>query len=108
MKAALSAVTLLVSLALPALAYAGPSWLSGSINNITSSTGGLLIQFDAGIPDNCQGTPYNWMLIREENRALTAMALTMWASGRKAGTVYTWAPPSAGAYCIVNQLDPVD
>jgi hypothetical protein len=107
MKKLLAALLLLSSF-YGTVAHAGPNWLGGSISSLTSATGGLLIMLDSGIPDNCQGTPYGWMLIKEVDRALTAVALTMWATGRKAGTVYTSAPASVGGYCVITQLQPVN
>lgn len=85
--------------------HAAEDYLSGNIINLTSGTSGLMIQLDSGIPNNCRGTPYGWILIKEENKAITSVALTMWASGKKSGTVYT-APAKPGDYCTVTQLHP--
>ncbi len=65
--------------------HAGEDYLSGNIINLTSVTSGLMIMLDSGIPNNCRGTPYGWILIKEENKAITSVALTMWASGKKVG-----------------------
>lgn len=60
---------------------------------------------DTGVPTNCKGTPYNWMLIKEENKTVISMALTMWASGRSGLAVYT-AGLNPGSYCAIIQLEP--
>ena len=90
------------------VAYAGPHWQEGTITNLTSIKGGLLIMLDggAGLPDNCVGTPYGWMLISEADKAMTATALTMWATGNRTATVYTNAYTGSG-FCEIHQLDPV-
>src|SRR5213592_1506271 len=91
-----------LALALPALAAS--SWLSGTITNITASSGGLLIQLDTGVPDNCAGTPYGWMLIPESAR--TMVAVTLITRLQNVGvTVYTTGRDGSG-YCIINQVDP--
>lgn len=87
--------------------YAADHYLSGNIINVTTTANGLMIMLDTGIPTNCQGTPYNWMLIKEQNKTMTSLALAMWASGKKAATVYT-AGIIPGSYCEIVQLDPVD
>ena len=60
---------------------------------------------DSGIPGNCQGTPYGWMLIKEANKTMISVTLTMWATGKRGATIYTAGIDSTG-YCIINQLDP--
>lgn len=85
--------------------YAADHYLSGNIINVTATASGLMIMLDTGIPTNCQGTPYNWMLIKEENKTMISTALAMWASGKKTATVYT-AGMSHGSYCEITQLDP--
>lgn len=87
------------------LAHAGPNWQAGNISDLTTGTTGILITLDSGPPDNCQGTPYGWMLIGQENKAMTALVLMLWSTGRKYVMVYTNATP-AGSYCTINQVDP--
>lgn len=87
--------------------YAADYYLSGNIINITTTTGGLMIMLDSGIPTNCKGTPYNWLLVKEENKTMISMALTMWASGKKGLTVYT-AALNPGSYCEIIQIDPYE
>lgn len=98
-----SAAVLLFS----AFSYAADHYLSGTIVNVTTTASGLMVMLDNGIPTNCQGTPYNWMLIKEENKTMISMVLAMWASGKKTATVYT-AGITPGSYCEITQLDPVD
>jgi len=65
----------------------------------------MLIMMDAGVPDNCQGTPYNWMLIEETHKTMLSVALAMWSTGKKSAVVYTTGLDGTG-YCIIGQLDP--
>lgn len=84
------------------------NYQSGRISNLTTVTQGVMIMLDSGLPDNCVGAPYGWMLIPETNKAMTALVLGMWLNGTAANTpiyVYTndYVP---GNYCVVNQVDP--
>lgn len=88
-----------------ASSYAANHYLSGNIVNVTTNASGLMIMLYTGVPTNCQGTPHNWMLIKEENKTMISMALAMWASGKKAATVYT-AGMNPGSNCEITQLDP--
>ena len=87
--------------------YAADVWLTGNVTNMTSHAGGLLLILDSGVPTNCQGTQYGWMLIKAENKVMIALLLTMYAMGKKTATVYTSAI-GANAYCEINQFDPVE
>lgn len=92
-------------LVMSAPSYAADHYLSGNIINITTTASGLMIMLDSGILTNCQGTPSNWMLIKEENKTMVSMALAMWGTGKKSIVVYT-SPVKPGWYCEVTQLDP--
>lgn len=96
---------IIVLMVFTAPSYAADYYLSGNVINITTTTSGLMIMLDSGIPTNCQGTPSNWMLIKEENKTMISMALAMWASGKKGLTVYT-TTVNPGSYCELIQLDP--
>jgi hypothetical protein len=102
MKALLCVI--LVACAVPV--YAESTYLSGKITNITSGTSGLMIMLDSGVPDNCQGTPYNWMLIPEANKTMIATILLFYSSDKnKIYTIYTQGC-NPGEFCIINQVDP--
>lgn len=81
--------------------------IQGNIINVTGITSGLMLKLDSGIPTNCTGTPYGWMLIRAENKPMIALVLTMYAYGKRAAVVYT-NPVVAGGFCEINQFDPVE
>lgn len=83
-----------------------PTYASGNISNTSSVKGGLIVMLDVGVPTNCTGSPYGWMLIPEANKAMMATALTMWITGKRAATVYTDGYTGNG-FCVVNQIDPV-
>lgn len=86
-------------------ARAADVYLGGAITNITSNASGLLIILDTGLPTNCTGSPYGWMLIRESNKTMIALTLMAWHSGNRNVTVYT-DTLVAGSYCTINQVDP--
>lgn len=86
------------------IAYSGQVYLHGNIKNLTSTTNGLMIMLDTDVPDNCQGTSYGWMLIKEDERAMISTVLSLWVAGRKKGTVYTSGLENN--LCIINQYDP--
>ena len=87
---------------------AGPNYQGGKIKNLTAVTSGIMISLDSGLPDNCEGTPYGWMLIKQEYAAITSVVLAAWASGNKSGTVYTLGRENGTGYCLITQFDPVN
>ena len=91
-------------LLLSSVLQAAPHYIAGKIKNITSSPGGLLVMLDSGVPDNCEGAPYNWMLIKQENTTMISVALAVWVSGKLEVQVYT--NPIASGSCVINQFDP--
>jgi len=87
--------------------FAATNHLQGNVVNITSGPAGLMLTLDSGVPSNCAGTPYGWMLIRAENKIMAAVVLTMYAYGKRGATVYTTAA-AAGGFCEINQFDPIE
>lgn len=88
-----------------ATARAEATYLTGRITNVTSGAAGLLIMLDTGVPTNCTGASYNWMVIPEANKTMIAVALITWQNQGSA-TVYTnTLDPNNG--CVINQFDPV-
>jgi len=88
-------------------AFAGPNWLTGEINNYTAIQGGIMIMLDTGIPDNCAGTGYGWMIVAETDKALTAVLLMRINQGNMGATVYSDGTFYQG-FCRIVQLDPYD
>jgi len=86
-------------------AMAADTYQGGRIVNITTTTQGLMLMLDSGLPTVCTGTPYGWMLIPEANKTMIAAALALWLSGTRDVTVYVNAYAGSG-YCVINQLDP--
>jgi hypothetical protein len=84
----------------------GPNWIIGNITQFTTTKDGLLLMIDAGLPSNCGGTPYGWMLVPESNKTIIAMALTSITSGKKYVTLYTEGFTGSTPYCVVNQVQP--
>ncbi|MCC2522083.1 hypothetical protein [Vibrio coralliilyticus] len=87
--------------------HAADHYQSGNISNLTAVESGVMIMIDKGVPTMCEGTRYGWLLIKQENTALTSTVLTSWASGNKRGTVYVKREDGASR-CIVTQWDPVN
>ena len=100
-------LTLAASL-LASTSFSAQNYQTGNISNLTATTGGIMIMMDSGTPTHCSGTPYGWLLIKQEHTALTATVLAAWASGSKYGTVYTSGIQTGSSYCIVNQFDPAN
>ncbi|MBD1567700.1 hypothetical protein [Vibrio sp. S12_S33] len=88
--------------------FAAEHYQTGKIKNLTVTTAGIMIMMDTGQPDNCAGTPYGWLFIKQEHTALTSVILAAWASGNKSGTVYTTGREGGVGYCLVNQFDPAN
>jgi hypothetical protein len=88
-------------------AIAGPDYISGVITNYTAIAGGLLIMFDSGIPDNCAGTPYNWIIIAETDKTMLAMALMRISQDNMQAAVYSNGQRYLG-FCRAIQFNPQD
>ena len=87
-----------------------PGYLGGHITNTTFVGDAIYIILDTGVPGNCTGSPFGWMVIRGSDKAMQALVLTLRASGEFPTTpvvVYTDGIGSSG-YCEINQIDPVD
>lgn len=83
-------------------AEAADTSVAGYVVNMTSMPEGLLVMLDAGIPDRCEGTPYGWMIIPEENKTMVAVAMMAYMQNDRKitlgvnGTFF-------GGYCLVGQ-----
>ena len=91
-------------------AVAEQGYLGGHITNTSFVGDAIYIILDTGVPGNCAGTPYGWMVVRGRDKAMQALVLSLRASGDfpiTPVTVYTDGIGSSG-YCEINQLDPVD
>jgi hypothetical protein len=98
-------IALLIMVVTIGQAIAGPNYVVGNISNYSAVASGLLIMVDTGIPDNCAGSPYNWMIIANEDKAMLAMALMRISQDQMGVALY-----SAGVFyngiCRVTQYDP--
>jgi len=104
-----SLASLCAIVGIAAQAQAEPTYLSGHITNVTFSGTQTMIMLDTGLPDNCIGSPYGWMIIPADYKPMTAFVLGLWMRGdgpQVAVTVYTDGLV-IGNYCRINQLDPV-
>lgn len=84
-------------------ASAGENYLNGSIVNLSSAADGLMIMLSNGVPTNCTGVAYNWMLIPEANKTMIAVALLVWQAQ---GTAMVYTNALSGGVCTINQFDP--
>ena len=84
-------------------AQAEATYLSGRITNVTTGASGLFIMLDSGVPTNCSGVSYGWMMIPEASKAMIAVVLITWQN-KGGGVVYTNA--LSGGNCVINQFDP--
>lgn len=100
-------IVVLFGLMLSLSTHAGSGHQFGKISNLTAVTGGIMIMLDSGLPDNCAGSPYGWMLIKQSNTAITSVVLATWLTGKKQGTVYSSGRENGTGYCLVTQFDPV-
>ena len=72
---------------LPLIAYSADDYLFGENKNLTVTTSGIMIILDTGLPTNCDGSPYGWMLVKQEYSAMTSVLLASWLSNNKSATV---------------------
>jgi hypothetical protein len=102
----LASIAVLTGLA--ASAQAEPTYLSGRISNVAFAGDQTMIMLDTGLPGNCAGSPYGWMIIPGEYKAMAAFVLGLWMRGdapQVQVTVYTDGLV-LGGYCRINQVDP--
>jgi len=100
-------VSLVATVSLTGPAHAAPTYLSGHIFDVTFSGASVLIRLDTGLPDNCIGSPYGWIVIPETYKPMIAFVLAGWMRGDLGQinvTVYT--DGLVNNYCRVNQFDP--
>ncbi len=104
MKYVIVALTILFSAQVSAAEY----YKTGKINNLTAVTRGIMITMDTGLPDNCEGAPYGWILIKQEHTALTSVVLAAWLAGKNTGSIYTSGRENGDGYCLATQFDPTN
>jgi len=104
MKSVLLIITFTVLLSTSKYCYAATDITSGNITNLTSTSSGVMIMLSGTLPDNCQGTPYGWMLIPQEYKAMTAVVLLAYQN-KQGIAVYT-QPSTSGGFCTINQVNP--
>jgi hypothetical protein len=86
-------------------AQSGADYVYGDISNYSSLVGGLLLMVDNGVPNNCSGTPYGWMIIADTDKAMLAMAFMRINQENMGVTLYSNGTYYQG-YCRVTQFDP--
>jgi hypothetical protein len=106
MKRFISIIFALVLLATIASVGNADENLSGNLSDITSVPEGLLIKLDTGVTPECEGAPYGWMLVKEENLSMVSVVLTLWALEKRGVSIYT--KPLTGRFCEVIQVDPFE
>lgn len=105
LKKNFSAIVFLFLLSLSFQLMAAPSWVCGRITRVTSTDDGLMIMMNSGeVPENCVGTPYGWMLIPEEKKAMISAALLA-ASLKKTDVCIYTKNIVPGKWCTIGQVD---
>lgn len=87
-------------------AIAGQSNITGNISNSTFIRGGTLFMLDSGLPDNCYGSPWGWIKVKDEDKSLSRVIAALWLTDKRQVTVYTDGRENGTGFCIVNQIDP--
>jgi hypothetical protein len=100
-------IAVLIMVVITGETVAGPDYISGNVKNYTAIQGGLMIMVDTGVPDNCAGTPYGWLIIAEADKAMLAMAFMRINQGNMGVTAYSDGDFYLG-FCRVVQYDPAD
>lgn len=97
---------LLVLLTFWKISMAGPHYVSGEIANVTVTKSGMMFQFKgAALPDNCEGSSYGWMFIKQEDTTMISVFIASWMAGKLKAKVFSSGLNSSGV-CEINQFDP--
>lgn len=84
------------------------NYQAGHINDITVTGDVIMVKLDSGLPDNCSGTAYGWMMIPADYKAVKALVLALWARGDMSSVpVQIYTDGLVNNYCQVNQIDPL-
>ena len=90
-------------------AFAGPTYMTGHIIDVTFTYDVAMIRLDSGLPDNCAGTSYGWMRIPPENKAMSAYVIGLSLSGNAKQTqVSVYTSGIVSGYCQISQIDPTE
>lgn len=107
LRAGLASAAVAFGLLASSASLAGPTYQNGRISNVTFSSSSILIMLDTGLPDNCAGSPYGWMVIPQEYKAMAAFVISLWMSGNAGSTPVTvYTDGLVNGYCRINQVDP--
>lgn len=83
------------------------SYATGHISRVSVEASDVVVMLDVGVPSNCTGTPFGWLMIKSSSAPLVAFVLGLWMRGdaaQKQLTVYTTGIDSSG-YCQISQID---
>jgi hypothetical protein len=92
------------------LAGAANGYISGHIVSSTFVGDAIYIKVDAGLPDNCAGSPFGWMVIPASAKPMAAYVIGLKLRGdlsQPLVTVYTTGRDASG-YCQIDQLQAFD
>src|SRR6185437_903563 len=90
-----------------AQAQAYSTYAAGHITRVSFATTGVMIMLDVGVPANCTGVAYGWLMVSSASTPLVAFVTGLWMRGdasQKELVVYTSGIDSTGN-CQVNQID---
>jgi hypothetical protein len=107
LRAGVASAAVAFGLLASSASLAAPTYQNGRINNVTFSSSSVMIMLDTGLPDNCVGSPYGWMVIPQEYKAMVAFVISLWMSGNAGTTPVTvYTDGLVNGYCRINQVDP--
>jgi hypothetical protein len=85
------------------------NYRGGYISAVTFHEDTVMVMLNVGPTGNCSTSPHTWMQIPATNKAMQGYVTGLWLSGMASQTlvyIYTNPPPSAGAFCTVQQIHP--
>lgn len=98
----------LTSIIAAGVAHAEQTYLTGTISNVTFAGDTVLVRLDTGVPGNCAGTPYGWMMVPSASKPMIGFVTGLWMRGDASSVTVTIYTDGLGGwgYCTINQLDP--
>jgi hypothetical protein len=88
--------------------HAAATYQDGYISNVTFTANTVLIMLSSGVPDNCTGAPYGWMMVPVDDKLMQGFVLGLWMRGDASQIVLRVFTSTYGGsgYCQINQIDP--
>lgn len=89
-------------------AFAEPTYLLGTIDDISSDAAGIVFRFNSrALPGNCTGSIGSFFRIDAADQAMASVLMSFFVSGKRSAVVFT-SGLNASGYCHVVAFDPVE